>query len=170
MIVHRARHRLLPFFGLALLALAACKEDLAGGAACPTLCPGQQLDVHDTVLVRRPSRSTPSRRAGMPPLGTETDLLVARYKDAQGDSIVSGAVLRYDSLQRNFPQADTTKPARKIASVSSASAAFTSRRPTRNMIRDSVRFEVIDVDANVPDLDTATIHRLFLLASGASAR
>jgi hypothetical protein len=30
------------------------------------------------------------------------------------------------------------------------------------MIRDSIRFEVFDADANVPDLDTATIHQLFL--------
>jgi hypothetical protein len=51
MIVFRARHRLIPLVSLALLALAACKEDLAGGAACPTLCPGQTLEVHDTVLV-----------------------------------------------------------------------------------------------------------------------
>ena len=160
MIVHRARHRLLPFVGIALLALAACKEDLAGGAACPTLCPGQQLEVHDTVLFATDAVDTIVVVPGMPPLGTETGLLVARYKDAQGDSIVSGAVLRYDSLQRNFPQADTTKPARKIASISSAQLIFVAS-PDTNMIRDSVRFEVIDVDANVPDLDTATIHGLF---------
>ena len=160
MIVHRARHRLLPFLGLALLAIAACKEDLAGGAACPTLCPGQQLDVHDTVLFATDAVDTIVVVPGMPPLGTETGLLVARYKDSKGDSIVSGAVLRYDSLQRNFPQADTTKPARKIASISAAQLIFVAS-PDTNMIRDSVRFEVIDVDANTPDLDTATIHGFF---------
>jgi hypothetical protein len=161
MIVLRARHRLLPLFGLALLALGACKEDLAGGAACPTLCPGQQLEVHDTVLVADQVFDTTVLVTGMPPLGTETNLLVARYADAQGDSIVSGAVLRYDSLQRNFPRTDTTKPFVPVASVSSASLQFTAT-PDTSMIRDSVRFEVIDVDANVPDLDTATIHQLFL--------
>jgi hypothetical protein len=161
MIVFRARHRLLPLFGLALLALAACNENLAEGAACPTLCPGQQLEVHDTVLVADQVFDTTVIVNGMPPLGTETNLLVARYQDAQGDSIVSGAVLRYDSLQRNFPRSDTTKPFVPVTSVSGASLQFTST-PDTAMIRDSLRFEVFDVDANVPDLDTATIHQLFL--------
>jgi hypothetical protein len=161
MIVHRAWHRLLPLFGLALLALAACQEDLNGGAACPTLCPGQTLEVHDTVLVADQVFDTTAIVNGMPPLGTETQLLVARYSDAQGDSVVSGAVLRYDSLQRNFPRTDTTKPYVPITSVTAASLQFTST-PDTSLIRDSVRFEVIDVDANVPDLDTATIHQLFL--------
>jgi hypothetical protein len=161
MIVHRARHRLLPLIGLALLALAACKEDLTGGAACPTLCPGQQLEVHDTVLVADQVFDSTEIVNGMPPLGTETQLLVARYADAQGDSIVSGAVLRYDSLQRNFPRIDTTKPSVAVTSVTAASLQFTST-PDTSLIRDSVRFEVFDVDANVPDLDTATIHQLFL--------
>ena len=161
MIVFRARHRLLPLFGLALLALAACQEDLSEGAACPTLCPGQQLEVHDTVLVADQVFDSTVLVNGMPPLGTETNLLVARYEDAQGDSIVSGAVLRYDSLQRNFPRTDTTAPFVPVTSVTGASLQFTST-PDTAMIRDSLRFEVIDVDANVPDLDTATIHQLIL--------
>jgi hypothetical protein len=159
--VLRARHRLLPLFGLALLTLGACQEDLAGGAACPTLCPGQQLEVHDTVLVADQVFDTTVLVTGMPPLGTETNLLVARYKDAQGDSIVSGASLRYDSLQRNFPRTDTTAPFVPVASISAANLQFTAT-PDTSMIRDSLRFEVIDIDANVPELDTATIHQLFL--------
>jgi hypothetical protein len=161
MIVPRAAHRLLPFLGIALIALAACKEDLAGGCASPSLCPGQQLEVHDTVLVATQVIDSEVAVDGMPPLGTETGLLVARYGDSRGDSVVSGAVLRYDSLQRFFPQVDTTKPALPIVSISSASLQFTSA-PDTALIRDSVRFEVIDVDANVADLDTAAIHQLFL--------
>jgi hypothetical protein len=158
--VLRARHRLLPLFGLALLALAACQENLSEGAACPSLCPGQQLEVHDTLLVADQVFDTTAIVNGMPPLGTETQLLVARYKDAQGDSIISGAVLRYDSLQRLFPRTDSTKPAHPVVSVSAASLQFSST-PDTSLIRDSVRFEVFDVDANVPDLDTATIRQLF---------
>ncbi len=161
MIVPRAPHRLLPFLGIALIALAACKEDLAGGCASPSLCPGQQLEVHDTVLVATEVIDSAVAVNGMPPLGTETGLLVARYGDSRGDSVVSGAVLRFDSLQRFFPQVDTTKPARPIVSVSAASLQFTSA-PDTSLIRDSVRFEVIDVDANVADLDTAAIHQLFV--------
>jgi hypothetical protein len=161
MIVLRARQRLLPLLGLTLLALAACQENLSEGAACPTLCPGQQLEVHDTVLVADQVFDSTVLVTGMPPLGTETNLLVARYADAQGDSIVSGAVLRYDSLQRNFPRTDTTAPFVPVTSVTAASLQFTST-PDTAMIRDSLRFEVIDVDANVPDLDTATIHQLLL--------
>ena len=162
MTVRRApRLRLLPFLGLALFTLAACNENLSGGAACPSLCPGQQLEVHDTVLVASEVFDTTALVLGMPPLGTESNLLVARWDDAAGDSIVSDAVIRFDSLQRAFPRSDTTKPPLPIASVSAASFVFTSNPDTaRN--RDSVRFEVVDVDANVPDLDTATIHNLLV--------
>jgi hypothetical protein len=161
MIVRRASYRLLPFVGIALLALAACNEDLAGACASPSLCPGQQLEVHDTVLVASEVIDSTVVVNGMPPLGTETGLLVARYGDAAGDSVVSGAVIRFDSLRRLFPQTDTTKPALPVVSISSASLQFTST-PDTSLIRDSVRFEVIDVDANVPDLDTAAIHQLFV--------
>jgi len=161
MIVFRARHHLLPLLGLTLLAVGACQENLSEGAACPSLCPGQTLEVHDTVLVADQVFDTSVTVTGMPPLGTETNLLVARYADAQGDSILSGAVLRYDSLQRNFPRTDTTKPYVPVASVSAATLQF-SATPDTAMIRDSLRFEVVDVDANVPDLDTATIHQLLV--------
>lgn len=162
MTVRRApRHRLLPLLGLALFTLAACNENISGGAACPSLCPGQQLEVHDTVLVATEVFDTTAIVNGMPPLGTETQLLVARWADALGDSVVSGAVIRYDSLQRTFPRTDTTKPPRPVVSVSSASLVFTST-PDTSLNRDSVRFEVVDVDANVPDLDTATIHNLLV--------
>jgi hypothetical protein len=69
--------------------------------------------------------------------------------------------MRYDSLQRNFPRSDTTKPPVPVVSVSAASLQFTTT-PDTSIIRDSLRFEAIDVNANVPDLDTATIHQLFL--------
>lgn len=161
MIVPRASHRLFPLLGVALFALAACQEKLAGGCASPSLCPGQALEVHDTVLVAAEVIDSAVVVKGLPPLGTETGLLVARYADAQGDSVVSGAVLRFDSLRRFFPQSDTTVAPHAVASISSASLHFTSA-PDTSLIRDSVRFEVIDVDANVPDLDTATIHQLFL--------
>ena len=160
MIVPRASYRLLPFLGIALIVLA-CNEDLAGGCASPSLCPGQQLEVHDTILVATEVLDSEVVVNGMPPLGTETGLLVARYGDSRGDSVVSGAVLRFDSLQRFFPQVETTKPARPVVSISAASLQFTSA-PDTSLIRDSVRFEVIDVDANVADLDTAAIHQLFL--------
>ena len=162
MTVRRAsRHRLLPLLGLALLTLAACNENLSGGAACPSLCPGQQLEVHDTVLVAAEVFDTTALVNGMPPLGTETQLLVARWADALGDSVVSGAVIRYDTLFRTFPQTDTTKPPLPVVSVSAASLVFSST-PDTSLNKDSVRFEVVDVDANVPDLDTATIHTLLV--------
>src|SRR6185437_9064589 len=100
MTVRRApRHRSLTLLGLAVLTLAACNENISGGAACPSLCPGQQLEVHDTVLFASDLFDTTALVNGMPPLGTETNLLVARWDDAAGDSIVSSAVIRFDSLQ-----------------------------------------------------------------------
>lgn len=154
-------HRSLALLGLALLTLAACNENLSGGAACPSLCPGQQLEVHDTVITASDLFDTTALVNGMPPLGTETNLLVARWSDALGDSVVSGAIIRYDSLLRNFPRTDTTKPPVPLVSVSSASFVFSSN-PDTSLNTDSVRFEVVDVDANVPDLDTATIRNLLI--------
>ncbi|HXT48543.1 MAG TPA: hypothetical protein VN717_07860 [Gemmatimonadaceae bacterium] len=162
MTVRRApRHRSLTLLGIALLTLAACNENISGGAACPSLCPGQQLEVHDTVITASDLFDTTALVNGIPPLGTETNLLVARRADALGDSVVSGAIIRFDSLLRNFPRTDTTKPAVPLVSVSAASYVFTSI-PDTSLNTDSVRFEVVDVDANVPDLDTATIRNLLI--------
>ncbi len=41
--------RALAVFAGVTLVLAGCQEDLAGGAACPALCP-DTLTVRDTVL------------------------------------------------------------------------------------------------------------------------
>ena len=40
---------LLPFVALGA-GVVACGEDLESGAACPVLCPGQNLTVFDTTL------------------------------------------------------------------------------------------------------------------------
>ena len=82
----------------AALALAGCQENLAGGAACPALCP-DTLTIKDTVLFAAQALDTDLTVPGSPPLGTELALLVANYEQG-GDRLVTGVVLRFDSLQR----------------------------------------------------------------------
>ncbi len=97
----------------ALFAVAACTEDLETGAVCPTLCPGQGVDVFDTILT--PAYVYDSTLVGYPTQGLENPLFLA----ARGDSLDVRTVIRFDTLQRFFrpTPADTLRP---ITDVDSA--------------------------------------------------
>ena len=71
--------------------IAACTEDFQGGAACPALCPEQNVTVFDTVVDPVVIDTT---IFGFPTHGTETEMLLAR----RGDTVDTRPVIRYDSL------------------------------------------------------------------------
>jgi hypothetical protein len=84
---------LVTIIGAALA--GACSEHLNGGAACPTLCPNQQLEVTDTTF--RIDHGYPvddTTIASFPLLGDEGALLVANIPNRAD---VRG-ILRFDSL------------------------------------------------------------------------
>ena len=147
----------------AALALAGCQENLAGGAACPALCP-DTLTIKDTVLFAAQALDTDLTVPGSPPLGTELALLVANYEQG-GDRLVTGVVLRFDSLQRAI--VDTTgKPPRPLTRIDTAGVYLNIIAPEAGydstLVRDSVvTFLVYDVDADAPDLDTAVVRERF---------
>src|SRR5687768_9040614 len=89
----RNRFGLLLLAPLAVLAIG-CSETLDGGAACPSLCPEQNIEVEDTVLE---PLSLDTTLVGYPPLGTETRLLLASRADLD-----VRAVVRFDSLTTRF--------------------------------------------------------------------
>lgn len=154
----------LALFLVAVAAATACQENLATGAACPALCP-DTLAVHDTVLVGRAAIDTDLTLVGFPPIGAETQLLLADYVQANSP-VQTVAVLRFDSLQRSVPDtADTTKPPEPVLRVDSASLFITIEAladTADTLIRkDSITFFVYDVDVNAPDLDTAVVRQRF---------
>lgn len=97
----------------AALAVGACSEKLETSATCPILCPGQQLDVIDSVI------ATPivldSNLDAYPFIGDEVPLLLAK----RGDTLDLRMVVRFDTLVRDYtPVGGTTLE--PIAEVDSA--------------------------------------------------
>jgi hypothetical protein len=148
----------------AVLAITACEEHLVGGNACPQLCPEQQLGYQDTVFTAAQVIDTILTLPGIPSIGTENQVLVARYAQT-GDSVVSVAVFRFDTLPRFFLQTDTTKPDIPFTSVDSSSLFITALDPPTGQdtfyVQDTVTFVVYDVTVNAPNLDTAPVHAKF---------
>lgn len=142
--------------GLALgcvVVLAACQEDVTGGAACPSLCPDQNVDLKDTVLFPVTLDST---LTGFPPLGTEGELLIAR----RGDSLVTAGVMRYDTLPTIFPRPVGDTTTRRVVGVDSA-FLFLTLSATTQLAKAPVTFEVYDVDSpGSPEPDTAAVRQL----------
>ncbi|MEK0431176.1 MAG: hypothetical protein RL139_980 [Gemmatimonadota bacterium] len=98
------RAPLLLAFPLALL-VGACSEQLDSAATCPVLCPGQELDIVDTVLEAAVSFDT--TLTGFPFLGTESPMLLA----SRGDTLETRVIIRFDTLPRTWaPVGDTARP------------------------------------------------------------
>ncbi|MBP7549840.1 MAG: hypothetical protein KA761_06095 [Gemmatimonadaceae bacterium] len=83
----------------------ACSERLDTADSCPVLCPGQQLDIIDTVL--DPGIALDTTLDGFPLIGLETPLLLA----SRGDTLDVRTIIRFDSLTRLWtPTGDTARP------------------------------------------------------------
>lgn len=140
-------------FGIAALGLAAlvgaCRETIDGGAACSaalTLCPGQEVQVRDTII--SPVLEWDSTYVGFPTRGSEFLLPLI----AAGDTVQSNVIVRFDSLTTFYlPPLDT---ARGIVAVDSSRLRITLEL-SRSRIPDSVRVDVYDVDHGGAD-DTAS--------------
>lgn len=109
------RHsRLALLLALPLAAiLGACTEDLQTGGTCPLLCPGQEIEVRDTILTDIVELDT--NLIGFPFQGSEDPLLLA----ARGDTLDVRPVVRFDTLQRMFAITgeDTLQPITQVDSV-----------------------------------------------------
>jgi hypothetical protein len=137
--------RRLPFVVVALVAaatLAACTEDYEGGAACPALCPEQNVVVLDTTFdpVELDTTVFP-----FPPHGTETEMLLAR----RGDTVDTRPVVRFDSLPIYFNSGSATGDT-IIQVVDSAYVQFRINR-SASLFKEPVTIEVFDVDTTTGD-------------------
>lgn len=145
--MQRSTRRVALALGSVLL-LGACREDLTGGSACPGLCPEQSVGMVDTVIYPVVLDST---LTGYPPLGAASQLLVARRDSA----LVTGAVLRFDSLTSRYPKSSTDTTSRFVTGVDSASLSLSVGAQV--IPPAPVTIEVYDADVDAPDLDTAAV-------------
>src|SRR5579862_1859886 len=136
---------LVPILGAALVA-AACSEHLNGGAACPSLCPGQNLQVIDTTFrIDQQSPVYDTTIASFPLLGNEGTLLLAnipRRADVRG-------ILRFDSLTDAYSA--TIKDSLQTFPSTAAHAVLLSVIVNRASVAatrgsDQIQFLVYDVD------------------------
>lgn len=145
------RARLAAFGALAAAMIAAaCSEKLDGGAACPSLCPQQNIEVHDTTFE---AVALDTALGGYPLTGTEPALLVA----TRGDTLQTAAVIRYDTLPNQFTAgaSDST-----ITQIDSATLhLFVVKDSSRYSA--AVRIDVYDVDTTANDTSTAALRALF---------
>jgi len=135
---------LLAIFAIA--AAVACNESLDSGAACPSLCPSQNIVIHDTLI--DPVLVFDSTFVGYPERGQELGMLLA----TRGDSIDTRGIIRFDSLTTQFlPTGDTLQA---IPHVDSSQLRLVlDRRGAK--IPSQVTFEVYDVD-DTTAADTAS--------------
>jgi hypothetical protein len=129
----------------------ACGEDLDGLAACPALCPEQNIVSKDTLL--EAFIAVDSTITGYPVLGTEEFLLVA----SRGDTLDARAVIRFDTLTQQFTRGGEDSTI--YAVDSSALLLLLDTAGTRATA--PVTVEVYDVDTTATDTSTAAVLALF---------
>ncbi len=132
-------------------AAGACGEEFEGGAACPALCPEQDVVVNDTIIE---AVSLDTSLVGFPSVGTEQFLLIA----SRPDTLDVRAVVRFDTLASRF--STITVPDSVITEIDST---FVSLRfdPARSSLSAAARLEVYDVDTTAADTSSEAILALF---------
>lgn len=154
MFLPRSRRVSLLFAAFAIAAAGACSDNLESNSACPTLCPGQDIVLRDTVVDAAVVDTTVS---GFPTIGQETYMLVS----TRGDSIDTRAIIRFDSLSTMYLRGSAVVDS-AIAGVDSASLLLqldtTLARPGA-----PITVSVYDVDTGNQD-STATDTAVAVLA------
>ena len=126
-------------------AIVACDESLDSGLACPTLCPEQPAQVRDTTIFAVALDTT---IGGFPPLGTEGELVLT-YRP---DTLITGLVLRYDSLLTRYQRANVPED----SAVESVDSAMIKLRVSRiDTLGPPMTVEVYDIDVDAPGEDTS---------------
>jgi hypothetical protein len=138
---------------------AACAENLPSGVACPTLCPGQEITVYDTVIDGLSGLSIDTTVTGYPPLGTEPAMLVA----SNGDSLDIRSIVRFDSVAFKYFPHDTGNGSDTLSDAPMA------LHPYVRLVFDTLSFNsngaftlrIYDVDTVGNDTSIAVLSSLF---------
>jgi hypothetical protein len=140
-----------------VVAIHGCSERLEGGAACPILCPGQNVELRDSLVA---AVVLDTVLASFPPIGEEPLLLLA----SRGDTLETRIIIRYDTLPTTYrpPNSPTDTP---IEMVENALVQLRLRFPAVNP-GQTVTVEAYDVDTTaaedgVADTAAATMVPLF---------
>jgi hypothetical protein len=139
-LVRRPRVVVLAFIASAVI--AACTENFQGGAACPALCPEQNVTVFDTVVDPVVIDTTIS---GFPTHGTEQELLLAR----RGDTVDTRPTIRFDSLPIYFNSGAATGDT--VIQLVRGSYVKLRINKTASRFTQPVTFDVFDVDTTSGD-------------------
>ncbi len=131
-------------------ALGACNEDVEGGAACPILCPEQNVSVFDTVF---DAVDMDTSLNGYPPFGSEPSLVLG----ARGDTLDTRAVLRFDSLFAFFT---TDFGDSAVEAIDSAYLVLHIDK-ANSLLSAPVTIDVFNVDTIEPDTLTSLELPLF---------
>jgi hypothetical protein len=145
---------LAPVRRLAVVVIGAvaigCSDRLEGGAACPLLCPEQNIEVLDTIIEPVVLDSVIN---GYPARGSEPFVLVAH----EGSALDARSILRYDTLPQRFRRGGVDSA---IYAVSDAQLLlFVDTTGTR--ITGPVTLVAYDVDTTAADDDTDALLALF---------
>lgn len=145
--------RPLLFASAATFLLAACDEQLDGGLACPTLCPGPSVVVRDTTLS---AIDLDTSIAGYPPLGSEPRMFIT----SMGDTLQTRGIIRYDTLPLTFRHNNTVIDSNIVEVDTGAHVRL--YLVNTDTVGDPVTIELYDVDMNdAEDADPSVLAGAF---------
>ena len=125
-----------------VVAVYGCTEKLEGGNTCPLLCPGQSIELQDTLLA---AISIDTTLPGFPSLGAEPLLTLA----ARGDTLDTRIIVRYDTLPSVYRPTSATTDA-PIEALDSARLAIRIQYPNPDSLK-TLTVEAYDVDTTTTD-------------------
>jgi hypothetical protein len=128
--------------------LGACSEDLDGGAACGTLCPGTELDSREVTLTALVDED-------VVPAILETGSEPVMPLIDRKDTVQTRIAIRFDTLITQYADS-VTDSLFTIDTLTAAALVLTFDR-TPSTVQDSVVFDVFDVDDGTDDTTAAGI-------------
>lgn len=135
-----------------VVGIYGCSERLEGGAGCPILCPGQNVELRDTLIA---AVALDTVLSSYPAIGREPTLLLT----SRGDTLETRIIVRFDTIPTTYPAAG--QPNTPIDFVRDATLKIRMAFPVLNPDQ-SVTVEAYDVDtAVVSDTLAETMLPLF---------
>jgi hypothetical protein len=132
--------------------VAACTENLDGGAACPALCPSGDASFKDTTFE---AVTLDTSLSGYPALGLAPQLLLAN----RPDTLVTRLVMRFDVLTQTY-QPNRTGTSEPISTTDSVYVRL-NVDSLASKGTDSVTIELFNVDTPTGDSTTSVVKSLF---------
>lgn len=124
-----------------VVAVHGCSERLEGGAGCPILCPGQNVELRDTLIAAVVLDTVLS---SYPAIGREPTLLLT----ARGDTFETRVIVRFDTIPSTYTAAGS--PSTPIELVRDAKLKIRLQYSADNA-NQSFTVDAYDVDTAVAD-------------------